>query len=229
MSSKGSSPGNALLKEVRMTVMAPPVISDPPRARPLVSRARSILLQPRSEWETIDAEPATVGGLYAGYIVWLAAIAPLASVIEASVFGIRLPFGGAYRVPWASAASSAAVRYAVALITTYLLALIIDALAPSFGGRRSQIQALKVAAYASTASWIAGAFAVVPFLSVLGLIGLYSLYLVFLGLPAVMGAPRDRALGYTAAVIACAAVLFVVGGAISARFVGFPSLTLPVH
>lgn len=211
-----------------MTVMAPPVSADP-RTRPLAARARSILLQPRSTWATIDAEPATVGGLYAGYIVWLAAIAPLASVIAASGFGIRLPFGGVYRVPLASAASGAVVRFAVALISTYVLSLIIDALAPAFGGRQSPIQALKVAAYASTPSWIAGVFAAVPFLSALELLGLYSLYLLFLALPAVMGAPRDRALGYTAAVAVCAAVLFGVGGAIAARFVGFPLLSLPVR
>jgi Yip1-like protein len=228
MSSKGSSTGHALLKEVRMTAMAPPVISEP-RGRPLVARARSILLQPRSEWATIAAEPATVGGLYAGYVVWLAAIAPLASVIETSVFGIRLPYGGVFRVPLSSAASGAVVRYAVALVTTYVLALVIDALAPAFGGKQSPTQALKVAAYASTPSWIAGVFAVTPFLSALGLFGLYSLYLVFLALPAVMGAPRDRALGYTAAVVACAAVLFLVGGAVAARFVGFPLLSLPVR
>lgn len=211
-----------------MTVMAPPVTSEP-RARSLVARARSILLQPRSEWAMIAAESATVGGLYAEYIVWLAAVAPLASVIEASAFGIRLPFGGVYRVPLASAAASAVVRYAVALVTVYVLALIIDALAPTFGGKKNPIQALKVAAYASTAGWIAGTFVVVPLLSVLELFGLYSLYLVFLGLPAVMGAPRDRALGYTAAVVACAAVLLVVGGAIAARFVGLPTLSLPVR
>ncbi|MEO8562302.1 MAG: Yip1 family protein [bacterium] len=228
MSSKGSSAGTALLKEVRMTVMAPPVISDP-RSPPLIARVRAILVQPRSEWATIAAEPATVGGLYAGYILWLAALAPLASVIEASVFGIRLPYGGIYRVPVASAASSAVVRYAVALVITYVLALVIDALAPTFGGTRSPIRALKVAAYASTPSWVAGAFAAVPLLSGLELLGLYSLYLVFLALPAVMGAPRDRALGYAAAVIACAAVLFLVGGAVAARFVGFPLLSLPVR
>jgi hypothetical protein len=187
------------------------------------------LLQPRSEWATIDAEPATVGGLYAGYIVWLAAIAPLASVIEASVFGIRLPYGGVYRVPLTSAVSGAVVRYAAALVTTYLLALVINALAPAFGARQSPIQALKVAAYASTPIWIAGAVAMAPFLSALELLGLYSLYLVFLALPAVMGAPRDRAIGYTAAVVACATVLFLVGGAVAARFVGFPLLSLPVR
>jgi hypothetical protein len=211
-----------------MTVMAPPVTSTP-RARSLAARARSILMQPRSAWAAIEAEPTTVAELYAGYVVWLAAIAPLASVIEASAFGIRLPFGGVFRVPLLSAATGAVVQFAVALVLTYALSLVIDALAPAFGGRRSPIQALKVAAYATTPSWLAGAFAAVPFLSWLELLGLYSLYLVFLALPALMGAPRDRALGYAATVAACAVALLAVGGAITARFVGLPLLSLPVR
>jgi hypothetical protein len=189
----------------------------------------SILSQPRSEWAVIDAERATVGGLYAGYIAPLAAIAPLASLIGMSVIGVRLPFTGTYRVPFGSAIVGATVQYGLALAGTYVLALIIDVLAPSFSGQRSRIQALKVAAYASTASWIASVFAVVPSLSILGVVGLYSLYLMYVGLPVVMRAPRERALGYTAAVAASAIVLFMIAGAIAARFAGYPSLSLPVR
>lgn len=168
-------------------------------------------------------------GLYAGYIAPLAAIGPLASLIGMSVLGVRLPFGGTYRVPFGSAVVSAAVHYATALVATYVLALIIDALAPNFGGERNAIQALKVAAYASTAAWLAGVFAVVPGLAVFGVVGLYSLYLIFAGLPTVMQAPRDRALGYAAAVIASAIVLLVISGLIASRFVSYPSLSLPVR
>jgi hypothetical protein len=177
----------------------------------------------------IDAEPASVGGLYAGYIAPLAAIGPVASILGLSVIGIRLPFGGTYRVPLGSAITGAVVQYVMALVATYVLALIIDALAPTFAGKRDKIQALKVAAYASTASWIAAAFALVPWLSILGILSLYSLYLIYLGLPAIMHAPRERALGYAATVIGAAIVLFMVGGFIASRFAGYPSLTLPVR
>lgn len=211
-----------------MTMTAPSLTAEP-HAPALVPRVRSILVQPRSEWVVINAEPATMRGLYAGYIAPLAAIGPLASLIGMSVLGVRLPFGGTYRVPFGSAVVSAAVHYATALVATYVLALIIDALAPNFGGERNAIQALKVAAYASTAAWLAGVFAVVPGLAVFGVVGLYSLYLIFAGLPTVMQAPRDRALGYAAAVIASAIVLLVISGLIASRFVSYPSLSLPVR
>ena len=102
-----------------------------------------------------------------------------------------------------------------------MLALIADTLAPNFGGQKHQIQALKVATYASTASWLSGIFLMLPGLRMLGLLGLYSLYLLFLGLPALMKAPEDKALGYTAVVIICAVVLFVVVGQISSRLTGY--------
>ncbi len=81
-------------------------------------------------------------------------------MIGYSVFGVRVPFSGAvYRVPLGWAITSAVVSYVLTLVGVYVLALIIGALAPTFGGTRSPIQALKVAAYSSTAGWVAGIFA----------------------------------------------------------------------
>jgi hypothetical protein len=188
----------------------------------LVDRVKRILLSPRTEWEVIDAEPTTPAALYTGYIMPLAAIGPIAQVIGYSVFGISIPFMGTYRVPIGSAITSAIVTYILTLVATYVLGLIIDALAPTFGGQRSQIQGLKVAAYSSTASWVAGIFALIPGLRFLAILGLYSLYLLYLGLPVVMKSPREKALAYTAVVILAAIVLFVVIGIVAGRFMGYP-------
>jgi Yip1 domain len=189
----------------------------------LVERVKNILLMPAKEWEVIDTEPTTVAGLYTGYIMPLAAIGPIAQLIGYSVFGFRTPFGGSvYRIPIGSALTGAVVSYVLALVGVYLLALIIDALAPTFGGTKSQIQALKVAAYSSTAAWVAGIFALVPGLRMLGILGLYSIYLLYLGLPILMKAPKDKAVGYTVVVIIAAIVLFFVVGAVAGRFAGMP-------
>jgi Yip1-like protein len=189
----------------------------------LVERVKNILLMPAKEWEVIDTESTTVAALYTGYILPLAAIGPIAQVIGYSVFGFRMPFGGSvYRVPIGRAFTAAVVSYVLALVGVYLLALIIDALAPTFGGTKSQIQALKVAAYSSTAAWVAGIFALVPGLRMLGILGLYSIYLLYLGLPVLMKAPKDKAVGYTVVVIIAAIVLFFVVGAVAGRLTGMP-------
>jgi Yip1-like protein len=195
----------------------------------LVERVKRILLSPRTEWEVIDAEPTTPAELYTRYIAPLAAIGPIAQLIGYSVFGISVPFMGTYRVPIGSAITSAIVTYILTLLGTYVLALIIDALAPTFNGQRRQIQALKVAAYSSTASWVAGIFALIPGVRLLSILGLYSLYLLYLGLPVLMKSPREKALGYTVVVILAAIVLFMIIGVISSRFIGVPGtgMTMP--
>jgi Yip1 domain len=195
----------------------------------LVERVKRILMTPRSEWEVIDAEQTTPAELYTSYIVPLAAIGPIAQLIGYSVFGVSVPFVGTYRVPIGSAITQALVSYLLTLAGTYVLALIIDALAPTFHGQRSQIQALKLAAYSLTASWVAGIFALIPGLRILTLLGLYSLYLLYLGLPVLMKTPREKALGYTVVVIIAAIVLSLIIGAIAGMFMRVPGagMTIP--
>jgi hypothetical protein len=190
----------------------------------LVERVKGILLSPRTEWEVIDAESTTPAQLYTGYIAPLAAIGPIAQLIGYSVFGISVPFVGTYRVPIGSAITSAIVTYVMALAMPFLLALIIDALAPTFNGQRSQIQALKVAAYSSTASWVAGIFALIPGVRFLTILGIYSLYLLYLGLPVLMKSPREKAIGYTVVVILAAIVLFMLVGVVSSMFLRVPGV-----
>ena len=92
---------------------------------------------------------------------------------------------------------------------------------------KDSMKALKVAAYSSTAAWLAGIFTLIPSLSILGLLGLYSLYLLYLGLPALMKAPQEKAMGYTVVVILCAIVLFVVVGYVAGGMMPRPAVVTP--
>lgn len=174
--------------------------------RPLIDRVKAILLTPKTEWPVIDAEPTTIAEIYKSHVLPLAAIGPVASLIGSTVFGYSV-FGITYRPSIVGALGSAIVAYVFALVGVYLLALIIEYLAPNFGATKNRTQAFKVAAYGWTAAWVVGIVGLIPALSVLGLLGLYSLYLVYLGLPVVMKAPADKAVGYVAVVIVVAIVL----------------------
>jgi Yip1 domain len=189
-----------------------------------VERIKGILLRPKQAWAAIDAEPARLGALYAGYVVPLAAIGPVASMIGWSVFGLQLPLNGAYRVPLGAAARQALVQYVLSLAAVFVLALIIEALATTFGGQRNRLQAFKVAVYSSTAAWLAGVFGLIPALGSFGILGLYSLYLLYLGLPVLMKAPPDKAMSYTLVVIAVAVVLFFAVGILASRLAWRPTL-----
>jgi hypothetical protein len=190
----------------------------------LVDRVKNILLNPRQEWEVIDGEAATVGSLYTGYILPLAAITPVCQAIGYSVFGIRLPFVGTWRTPIGSAVTTAVVTYVLTLVGVYLLGLIIDNLAPTFGGTRNSVQALKVATYSYTAAWVAGVFALIPGLRILTILGMYSLFLLYLGLPVLMKSPKEKAIAYTAVVIIVGIVISVVIGVVAGRFISGPAM-----
>jgi Yip1 domain len=202
------------------TISAPPVAISNSKESPmnLVERAKRLLLTPRPEWQVIDTETTTPAELYTHYIVPLAAIGPIARFIGFTLVGVHVPFSGVtYRTPIVRGFVGALVSYLLALAGVYVIALIIDALAPSFAGTKNQIQALKVAAYSSTAAWLAGIFAILPGLSILGLLGLYSIYLLYVGLPILMKSPPEKAGAYTVVVILVSIVISIIIAAVGSR------------
>jgi hypothetical protein len=181
----------------------------------LIDRVKNILLKPKEEWARIDGEPASVGGLYTSYIVPLAAITPVASLIGWQVFGYSV-MGVTWKPSLVGSIASAVVQYVLALVGVFVVALIIDALAPSFNATKNRVQALKVAAYSATAGWVAGIFGLIPALSLLAVLcSLYGLYLLYLGLPRLMKAPEEKALAYTITTVVVAVVVSLVLGVIA--------------
>lgn len=185
----------------------------------MIDRIKRILLQPKVEWDRIDAEPATVGGIFRNWVLILAAIPPVAGLIGALLFGYSA-LGFTYKPGVVEAVSAAVVQYVLAVVGVFILSLIIDALAPTFGGTKDKVQATKVAAYSMTASWVAGIFGLVPALMILSILGLYGLYLLYLGLPKLMKVAAEKAMAYTAAIIVAGIVMFLLIGALTAPIAG---------
>ena len=155
----------------------------------------------------------------------LITIPVIAGFIGLTLIGYNV-LGTTLRFSLGAGIQHAIVMYVMSLIGTFVLALIIDALAPNFGGQKNQVQALKVAAYSSTASWVAGIFAILPALSILSVLGLYSLYLLFLGLPRLMKVPEERAMLYTVVVVVGAIAVFILVNAVTKTVVPMPGLVL---
>jgi hypothetical protein len=186
----------------------------------VIERVKAILTTPKTEWPVAAAEPATVSGLYAGYIAIIAAFPIIAGFIKGSLIGTSI-FGITVRTPIGMGIVGMVLHYALTLALVYVMALIINALAPTFGGQKDMLQALKTVAYAWTASWIAGIAVIVPWLGWLIAIAgaVYAIYLLYLGLPHTMKCPPEKAGGYTAVSIIIAIVLswivaLIVGGVI---------------
>lgn len=195
----------------------------------IVARVKAILLQPKATWEVIDGEPATIAGLYRGYVIPLAAIPVVCGLLGGLLFGYGAMFGVTFRPNPIWLIVQEIIRYGMALGMVYVMAVIIDGLAPNFGGTKNQIQAFKVAAYASTASWVGGVFLLFPALAPLSILtGLYSLYLLYLGLPRLMKVAEDKAVAYIALVVVVAIVLSLVVLAVIGALSGMAHMMSPV-
>ena len=180
----------------------------------LVDRVKNILLSPKTEWPVIEQEQTDVKTLYLSYIMILAAIPAIAGVIATMMIGGMVgAIGGrpglGAGMSGGFAIAHALVSYVITLVVVFVVALIVDALAPTFGGTKSQINALKLVAYSATAGWVASIATVIPILGwIVAIIGsLYGIYLLYLGLPVLMKCPEDKAVIYLVVVVVVYIVL----------------------
>jgi Yip1 domain len=195
------------------------MIGPGPQGGALVGRIKAILLRPIEQWPRIDAEPSSIAEIYRSWVIPLAAIGPVATLIGSLVFG-HGAFGITYRPTVMGALVTAIVSYLLALGGVYIVGLVINALAPQFGAVPNKIAAFKVAAFSATAAWVAGIFGILPAIGFLGLSGLYSVYLLYTGLPVLMKAPADKATSYTVVIIVVMLVVGLVLGALTAPLAG---------
>jgi hypothetical protein len=182
----------------------------------LVDRVKNILLTPKTEWPVIAAEQTDIKSLYLGYIMILAAIPAIAGIIGSmfigGMFGAvagRTGLGMGMGVGAGFAVAHGIASYVISLVIIFAVAFIVDALAPSFGGQKSQINALKLVAYSATAGWVASIATVIPFLGwIVALVGsLYGIYLLYLGLPVLMKCPEDKSAIYLIVIVVIYIVL----------------------
>jgi hypothetical protein len=190
----------------------------------VIQRARSLLVSPRTEWPVIAAEPATVADLYRDYIMIMAAIPPVCEFVKVSLLGYAWHGFRVYRRGIGAGLASAIVEYGISLLAVYVLAVIVESLAPNFGGQPNRVQALKVLGYSYTASWVAGFAQILPGLYALfALAGvIYSVFLLYLGLPGTMKVLPEQAGGYTAVIAIIALVVGWIIALITGGIAGVP-------
>ncbi|HBL25150.1 MAG TPA: YIP1 family protein [Deltaproteobacteria bacterium] len=176
----------------------------------LVERAKGIMLKPAQTWETIKAEQTTIKDLFTSYAAILAIIPAAAGFIGMSLMGTSM-LGIHFRIPFLYGIIHAIISYVLTLVGVYVVAFVIDALAPSFSSRKDILSAVKVAVFSFTPAWIGGIFMILPMLSILTfLASLYGLYLLYTGLPILMETPREKTLGYFVVVIIVSIVVSLI-------------------
>ena len=170
----------------------------------IISRVKNILVCPKTEWQTIEAENEPHAKVFTTYVVLLAIIPAVAAFIG---YGLIVPKGYRVAADFAAAhgissASSnflalglrhAIVQYITMLGSTYLTAFVIDALAENYGAQKNFNRAFALVAYAYTPMFIGGVFYILPSLSWITLLaGAYGLYLLYIGLQPMMKATEEK-------------------------------------
>ncbi len=178
----------------------------------LMVRIQGIILKPAEEWPKIKGEPvSSIAELYKSYIMIVAAIPAIAQFLGFWLIGISLPFRGFVRFSLAGALGRALVSYVFSLVMVYVLALIVDALAPTFSSQPNQINALKLVAYSMTPYFVAGILNIIPVLNlVIFLAGLWGINILYIGLKqGIMSTPPNRVVGYLIIIIIVGLVLWL--------------------
>jgi hypothetical protein len=176
----------------------------------LIVRIQALLISPKTEWLVIAREAEPVTSLFGSYVAVLAAIPAVCGLIGSVLVG----------APIVPSFLFAAITYALTFVGVYVMAIIIEGLAPLFNATKNLANAVRLAAYFPTAFWLAGMFFALPVLSILSVLGLYSLYLLWIGLPILMRVPQDKAAPYAASVAVGAIIVLVVIWMIAARVAG---------
>ena len=188
----------------------------------LVERAKNIITTPKTEWAAIAAEEPNIQQIMMSYVLPLALIPTIASIIGWGVLGS----GIIKSFTWGIAMGL--VQLVSAFITVYVAALIINMLAPNFGSEKNLGKAIQLVAYSYTPAWVGGILNIIPFLGWLGaLFGLYGLYLMYLGLPHTMKTPQDKTMVYlVVAIIVLIVIYMIIGAILTAIFLSIFGLSM---
>jgi hypothetical protein len=173
---------------------------------PIITRAKNILLSPKTEWEIIRGETDTPQSLLGKYVIPMALIPAIALFIGYGLIGIDAIVFRISGMRWG--VIMAVNSFITSILTYYICTYVVDALAPNFSSEKNIGRSAQLVAYSYTAVWVAGIFNIIPSLSILGILGLYSIYLFYLGVPVMKKTPEDKRVTY---MVISAIVIFVIG------------------
>ena len=182
----------------------------------MIERIKNILISPKTEWEKIKSEPAGIAQVFTGYAIPLSLISAVFGFLGLAVIGVSLGILGSYHIPFGIALVWGVVYFVLGLVGLYVFALIINALASSFGSKPDMVKAFKLVVYSMTPAWIAGVLNIFPVIKILVfLASLYGLYILYLGFTPMMETPKDKVVVYLIVAIVIDIVIFFVIGWIS--------------
>ncbi len=164
----------------------------------VVSRAKNIIMTPKTEWAVIASEDAGTNTVFLGYALPLIVLSAAAAFIGYGF--LRSPqylIGGLGGSPLDWGLHSALMIITRGILEAWVTALAMNALAPNFRSEKNPGRAMQLVVYSLTPLWIGGLLMIFPRFGYIGLLfGLYGVYLMYLGLPHMMKTPADKVVAF---------------------------------
>ena len=183
-----------------------------------LQRIKNILRTPATEWLVIERETVQPLALITYYLAPLAVATALASIVG-SVVVERVPFPVASVI---RTVVTACLGFVATTVLAFAMALVVNELAPHFGGRHHFDQAFKVIVYSSTPIVVAGLARAIPFVAgLVTFIGtVYALYVFSLGLKQLMRIRPEQTLGFVVILCVSGVIMNFVLRAVMGHFIG---------
>ncbi len=180
----------------------------------LVERARNILFTPKTEWNVIAGESATVGSLLTSYVIPLSLIPVLVTLLTevlrtGSLLGLHF-----YIIAAVGTFIKSILAY---VITTY----VVDLLAVNFRSEKNIGRSAQLVAYSLTGLWVASILGIIPYLGWLAIIAgaSYSVFLMYLGVGTLKKTPDDQRIVYVIiTIVIMLVVMFIIEAIYNAMF-----------
>ena len=186
----------------------------------IVQRVTNIMLRPRQEWLVIETEQPNITRLIGGYALVLAMIPALASVLKYGILGYN--FLGLTTRNLGTGIQQGLTHLIGSLVGVYLLAWVINELAPSFESPKNFGRSLQLAVYCYTPQWLAGILILfsTKLNMIIFVVSLYAIYLLATGIPVLKETPKEKVTGYVALTIIAMIVIGLLVGMVLAAILG---------
>ena len=170
----------------------------------LIERVKNILITPKTEWDVINGETATTQSLLMGYVLPLAIVAAVGSLLKG------LLFAGAFGLKFFII--SAVIAFIASVVAFYVSVIIVDMLAPSFGSEKNMGKSAQLVAYSGTPSYVGGLLSFIPVIGWLIALAAwaYGIYLMYLGIGPLKKTPEDKKVVYMIVAFLIMIVLYFV-------------------
>ncbi len=156
----------------------------------IIKRSINIIVKPAEEWKVIEQENANKNTALFGYALPYIILVSIAALIGCLIFNSFF-YSMTYTV------ITTLFAFIIPFAGIIISAIIINAIAPSFGSTKNIDNAFKLVIYSYTATFIVSiATGLLPVLFFVSVAAGYSFYIMFFGITPMMKTPDDKKVSY---------------------------------